>query len=70
MSAQNIIDYTIVAGNNCYSYKEFICEINMYIRDGYKPYGFLITNKESNKNSCVEMIQPMIKYGPANSTSE
>jgi hypothetical protein len=68
MSSQNIIDYTIVAGNNCFNYKEFINNINMYIGDGYKPYGALITNKESDRNNCVEMIQPMIKYGPANTT--
>lgn len=68
MTTQNIIDYTILTGNTCYKFNDFIKEVNMYVGNGYKPYGKLITHNESNKNSCIIMIQPMIKYGPANTT--
>lgn len=68
MSTQNIIDYTIVTGNTCFKYKDFITEVNFYASAGYLPYGKLITHNESNKNSCVMLFQPMIKYGPTNTT--
>jgi hypothetical protein len=70
MSSQNVIAYTLLSDNTCYKFNDFIIEVNKYVSTGYNPYGNLISIRESERNNCIMMIQPMIKYGPINSTAE
>lgn len=56
-----ISNYDIIRGNSCISYSEFVKNVNLHIKNGYQPYGKLVTVRESG-SSCTALYQVVVKY--------
>lgn len=56
-----ISNYDIIRGNSCISYGEFVKNVNSHIKNGYQPYGKLVTVRD-NGSSCTTLYQVVVKY--------
>lgn len=66
MTNTMISNYDIIRGNSCISYSEFVNNVNLHIKNGYQPYGKLVTVRDSG-SSCSNLYQVVVKYN--NSTN-
>ncbi len=58
-----ISEYDIIRGDTCStSYNDFITRVNIYIKNGYQPYGKLNIVSYNNGSYCKYLDQVVVKY--------
>jgi hypothetical protein len=60
-----ISNYDIIRGNSCISYGDFVNNVNLHIKNGYQPYGKLVTVRDNGSN-CTALYQVVVKYNTSN----
>jgi hypothetical protein len=65
---KQISAYDVIKGNTCSSYSEFVENVNTYIKNGYQPYGWLVTGKHGTY--CGNFYQVVVKYADSKLNSK